>query len=156
MIYVTHDHAEAMSLADRILVLHGGRLLQAGTPEEIYRHPVDSRVARMLGRPAINIFNAAEAARLGLAEARPALPGVPGAAAAPGVVGVRPESWRVMPDPAGPAQVQRVEHLGPRVIVVLDVQGSVVRAVVPATLRIKPGDRVRLGLDSGEVLHLAR
>src|SRR5207302_1592690 len=54
MIYVTHDHAEAMGLADRILVLDQGRVLQSGSPEEIYTHPADSRVARMLGRPAIN------------------------------------------------------------------------------------------------------
>lgn len=150
MVYATHDPVEAMSLADRILVLHRGKVLQVGTPEEIYRHPVDSRVARMLGRPAINLFDASEAARLGLAEAKPAGPG----AAAPGVVGVRPESWRVTPDPSGPAVVRRVEHLGPSLGVALDLQGTRVRALVPVTLRLKPGDRVRLGVDPADILHL--
>src|SRR6185369_14150650 len=40
MVYVTHDQAEALSMGDRIVVLSGGRVLQSGTPEEIYRHPV--------------------------------------------------------------------------------------------------------------------
>lgn len=144
MIYVTHDHAEAMSLADRILVLDQGRLLQAGLPEEIYNHPADSRVARMLGRPSINILAAEAASRLGLPESRGKL------------VGVRPESWRVTPDPTGPAVVKVIEHLGPRMALVLDVQGILLRASVAPGLRIKPGDRARLGVDPAEILLLDR
>lgn len=148
MIYVTHDHAEAMSLADRILVLDRGRLLQAGSPEEIYRHPADSRVARMLGRPAINLFAAEAASRLGLMEA--------GKAAAGTMAGVRPECWRVTPDPAGPALVKGTEHLGPRLALALDLQGILLRATVAPTLRLKAGDRVRLSVDPAEIILLDR
>lgn len=144
MIYVTHDHAEAMSLADRILVLHRGRVLQAGLPEEIYRHPADSIVARMLGRPSINLYSAEEAARLGLPDSRGKL------------TGVRPESWRITPDPAGPAIVRGVEHLGPRMILALDVQGILLRASGAPALRLKAGDRVRLGVDPSEIIFLDR
>ena len=65
MIFVTHDQAEAMSMADRIVVLSQGRILQVGTPEEIYRKPVSSEVAQQLGQPAINLV---PAEKLGLGQ----------------------------------------------------------------------------------------
>ncbi len=144
MIYVTHDHEEAMSLADRILVLDCGRVLQTGTPEEIYRRPLDSRVARMLGRPGINIFTAEEADRLGLPVNGKKL------------VGVRPESWRVTADAMGPAIASVVEHLGPHIALVLDVQGMTLRVSVSPGLRVKPGDRFRLGMDAAELIYMDR
>jgi multiple sugar transport system ATP-binding protein len=55
--YVTHDYQEALSLGDRIGVLRQGRLIQLGTPEEIWNRPVDSFVAKALGQPEINIFD---------------------------------------------------------------------------------------------------
>jgi ABC-type sugar transport system ATPase subunit len=152
MIYVTHDHAEAMSLADRIMVLHGGKALQAGSPDEIYRHPADSRVARLLGRPAINLFAHAEAARLGLID--PAA--VPAEASAGALVGVRPEAWRVIPDAAGPAVIKGVELMGPRLAVSLDVGGVLLRAVAPASQRFRSGDRVRLGIDPADIHQFQR
>lgn len=144
MIYVTHDHVEAMSLADRILVMDRGVALQAGSPEEIYRRPNETRVARMLGRPGINILTANEAARMGLPLSERRL------------LGIRPESWKVTPDPAGPAIAAVVEHLGPQIALVLDVQGILQRATVSPSLRVKPGDRFRLGVDPGDILYLAR
>ncbi len=144
MIYVTHDHVEAMSLADRILVLDRGRILQAGPPGDIYRHPCDSRVARMLGRPGINVLTVDEARRMGLP------------LSGKNLVGVRPESWRVTADAAGPAVAAVVEHLGPQIALVLDVQGIVLRATAPPSLRAKAGDRFRLGVDPGELIYLER
>ncbi|HLP40710.1 MAG TPA: ABC transporter ATP-binding protein, partial [Fibrobacteria bacterium] len=140
MVYATHDHAEALGLADRVLVLDRGRVLQDGSPEEIYHHPAESRVARLLGRPAINILSVADAARLGLTSDP-----------APACYGVRPESWKVTPDPAGPAVVKRVEFLGPRLALLLDVGGIPLRALISPSSRLKAGDRARLGLDPAEV-----
>jgi multiple sugar transport system ATP-binding protein len=144
MIYVTHDHVEAMSLADRILVLDKGKVLQAGPPGEIYRHPIDSRVARMLGRPGINILTHEEAGRMGLPLSEKRL------------VGIRPESWKVTADAKGPAVAAVVEHLGPQMALVLDVQGIVLRVTAPPVLRAKAGDRFRLGVDPAEILYLDR
>lgn len=144
MIYVTHDHREAMGLADRILVLDKGRILQTGAPEEIYGHPADTRVARMLGRPAINILTAEEAGVLGLPLSGRCL------------VGIRPESWRATPDPAGPATAAVVEHLGAHVALVLELQGLVLRVTAPPGLRAKAGDRFRLAVEPGGILHLER
>ena len=56
-IYVTHDYQEALALGDRIAVMRQGRLVQIGTPEEIWRHPADTFVARSLGQPEINLLD---------------------------------------------------------------------------------------------------
>lgn len=57
-LYVTHDYQEALALGDRIAVLRHGRLVQVGTPEEIWHTPVDTFVAKALGQPEINLFDA--------------------------------------------------------------------------------------------------
>src|SRR5258706_2262833 len=57
MIFVTHDQAEALSMGDRIVVLAGGKVLQTGTPEEIYRNPASPAVAKQVGQPRINVIS---------------------------------------------------------------------------------------------------
>jgi multiple sugar transport system ATP-binding protein len=74
MIYVTHDQTEAMTMADRIVVLNRGRIEQVGSPLELYRRPANLFVAGFIGSPKMNFVNGAEAAKLGAA-----------------TVGVRPE-----------------------------------------------------------------
>ncbi|MEO6094339.1 MAG: ABC transporter ATP-binding protein [Fibrobacteria bacterium] len=144
MVYVTHDHAEAMSLADRILVLDQGKVLQSGPPEEIYRRPIDTRVARMLGRPGINLLSVEEAGRMGLP------------LSGKRTLGIRPENWRVTADPSGPAVATVVEQLGPQTALVLDVEGIVLRVLAPPASRCKAGDRFRLGMDPGDLLYFDR
>src|SRR3989449_860207 len=56
MIYVTHDQTEAMTMGQRIAVLHEGRLRQVGTPEEVYQRPADVHVARFVGTPGMNVL----------------------------------------------------------------------------------------------------
>jgi ABC-type sugar transport system ATPase subunit len=56
--YVTHDQVEAMTMADRIGVLNEGRILQIGTPDEIYNRPADTFVAKFVGSPPINLLDA--------------------------------------------------------------------------------------------------
>ena len=58
MIYVTHDQIEAMTLADRIVVMHGGLIQQQGTPEELFKHPANKFVAGFLGTPPMNFLDA--------------------------------------------------------------------------------------------------
>ncbi len=60
MIYVTHDQVEAMTLADRIVILNQGNIEQVGTPEEIYNDPANIFVAQFIGTPKMNILEVSE------------------------------------------------------------------------------------------------
>jgi ABC-type sugar transport system ATPase subunit len=74
MIYVTHDQTEAMTLADKIVVLDGGRVAQVGAPLELYNHPANKFVAAFIGSPSMNFFSVGVASVEGGA-ATVALPG---------------------------------------------------------------------------------
>jgi len=69
MIYVTHDQVEAMTMADKIVVLNAGRIEQVGSPLDLYRAPQNLFVAGFIGSPKMNLFTGAEADRFGAATA---------------------------------------------------------------------------------------
>jgi ABC-type sugar transport system ATPase subunit len=127
MLYVTHDQTEAMSLADRVIVLDEGRILQAGAPDEIYRRPNSPRVARMFGSPPINLLSEDEARRLGLVPAFP-------------TIGIRPEHVRLKSNPTGLARSTLIERLGPMTVVRLDARGVALRAVTDPSRPVSLGD----------------
>ena len=126
MIYVTHDQVEAMTMADRIVVLRAGHVEQVGTPLELYNHPANRFVAGFIGSPQMNFLTGhAEHAgegrvRISIDGAGTAADGATFAARAPStpkvVVGIRPEHVRVgsadAPALAATATVQRIEQLG--------------------------------------------
>jgi sn-glycerol 3-phosphate transport system ATP-binding protein len=64
-VYVTHDQVEAMSMADVIVLMHRGAILQQGTPEEIYNNPNSTYIAQFIGSPAMNIIDLADGSKLG-------------------------------------------------------------------------------------------
>ena len=99
MIYVTHDQVEAMTMADRIVVLNAGRIEQVGSPLELYRKPANLFVAGFIGSPKMNFVNGAEAAKHG----------------AP-TLGVRPEHILAVARSAAPGRAPSriAEHLGLR------------------------------------------
>ena len=105
MIYVTHDQVEAMTLADKIVVLNGGRIEQVGAPMELYNNPANAFVAGFIGSPKMNFI---DGARLGETAA---------------TVGVRPEHLDVDPN-AGTwkGTVIHAEHLGPDTNLYLDCE----------------------------------
>ncbi len=95
IIYVTHDQIEAMTLADRIVVLRDGRIEQVGTPMELYNNPANRFVAGFLGSPSMNFLERS-------------IPGL-----APGTtLGIRPEHIRMVPDGRIAGEVTHVERLG--------------------------------------------
>ncbi len=108
-VYVTHDQLEAMTLADRLVVLNAGRIEQIGTPLEVYRRPATAFVAGFIGSPAMNLIPA---------EALPEL-GAPGQ-----LIGMRPEDLSVAPDGQITAHVEAVEELGPTRLVHCRVGGA--------------------------------
>ncbi|HET6526560.1 sn-glycerol-3-phosphate ABC transporter ATP-binding protein UgpC [Sphingopyxis sp.] len=117
-LYVTHDQVEAMTLADRIIVMRGGRIEQVGTPRELYDRPANIFVAQFLGTPRMNILPAtmAEDGRAMLADGRGiALPALaaPLAAGTPLSIGIRPDDIAIGDAPGAlPFTISFIERLG--------------------------------------------
>jgi multiple sugar transport system ATP-binding protein len=141
MIYVTHDQVEAMTLADRIVVLRGGRVEQADTPLALFNRPANRFVAGFIGAPAMNFL---PADRLHA--------GHPPAAA---LAGVRPQHLRLAPagDPGTlDAEVRLVEALGTETVVhAATAAGERLLAVLPGQAGIAPGSRVTLAAEPGDL-----
>ena len=156
MVYVTHDQVEAMTMADKIVVLQAGRIEQVGSPLELYERPKNLFVAQFIGSPRMNTVPGRIATVMDGA-ARVELPGggklnVPlnGLSLPPGsvLVGIRPEHVRVDAGPGVPGVVTLAEHLGAETILHVDMAdgpGLVARGDGRAPQRI--GDRVTLTLD---------
>jgi multiple sugar transport system ATP-binding protein len=162
MIYVTHDQVEAMTLGQKIVVLNGGRIEQAGTPLELYERPANLFVAGFLGAPRMNFFPAALVGEEG-ATAAVRLPGgtlaevsadvAHARAGAALTLGVRPEHLRLEGDgaPGIPATVALVEYLGDTTLVYLQVEGvdgMLAARCAAATAAPSAGSRVALGFDA--------
>jgi multiple sugar transport system ATP-binding protein len=135
ILYVTHDQIEAMTMADRIGVLQHGRLLQVGTPREIYERPCNAYVAGRLGMPPINLIPA------GLLRTEAAPSGTH-------TVGARTEHLRISAanghDPV--AEVRWIEHLGDQNHVHLSLAGQALVTLADPHQPLKAGDRVSLKL----------
>lgn len=134
LIYVTHDQEEAMSVADRMAILEGGRIRQVGAPVEIYDRPASVYVARLLGSPMMNILKSTRTGA-GLEIAEGAIRIADGAAPADTIeVGMRPEDLKVQPWTDGnagrPAKVFEVEPLGGYTVVTLDAGNARLRALM--------------------------
>jgi multiple sugar transport system ATP-binding protein len=145
MLYVTHDQTEAMTLANRIGVLDRGKLVQLGTPQQIYESPVSAYVAARLGSPRINLVPRA---------ALPDLAAPPRAV----TVGVRAEHLRVHRDQAvRSAQVRRIERLSDQYLVHVGLNGAgrvnpstepehELVSAAPPGVHFEPGDTVAIEL----------
>lgn len=137
MIYVTHDQLEASTFADKIAVMHGGRIVQFGTPRELFERPRHTFVGYFIGSPGMNLIEVrAEADGVGFGDIHLSLPdGLRErlAATAGGClqVGIRPEFvqlWDSPFDDAYPARVLDVEDLGTYRIVTLELGGVTLKA----------------------------
>ena len=158
MIYVTHDQIEAMTLGDRIVVMLDGHIQQAGTPEELYRSPVNRFVAGFIGSPPMNFAEGtvagANAVRLGAATLH--LP-----AAAPGMapgrsvhVGIRPNRLR----PAREADANRIdgtvrlsEYVGASSVLHMDSAIGPVTVEWDSEAKVAIGETLPLGVDPDDI-----
>ncbi|WP_324808973.1 sn-glycerol-3-phosphate ABC transporter ATP-binding protein UgpC [Sphingomonas sp. LY29] len=156
-VYVTHDQVEAMTLADRIVVMRNGVIEQAGTPSDLYERPANRFVAGFIGSPQMNFLDGRIVERTGgraleLADGkRIDLPRAPDAdIGAPVTLGVRPEHWRAGDGDGIDLTARFIERLGSSVNVHLDGAGEgdpplIWHHVEPA--RVSEGERVTLTPD---------
>jgi multiple sugar transport system ATP-binding protein len=154
-VYVTHDQIEAMTMADRIVVMHSGNIEQIGTPLELYDHPANLFVAGFIGSPAMNIvqgslagnaFRFADGTSIDLGT----LPA--GVKDGPITLGIRPEHLRL--DPNGiQGEVRVIEPTGSETQVVASLGGETLVGVFRERINVKPGQSIGLSLDTN-LLHL--
>jgi ABC-type sugar transport system ATPase subunit len=149
MIFVTHDQAEAMSLAHRIAILDAGILQQVGTPDEVYDWPANLFVAEFIGSPPMNILEVTLDGDMLVAAGGWRVPG-PRLALQSGTaltLGVRPEGISI-DDGGQPAEVVAVEPLGSEAII--DVRlggGQALKVRAAATVRPEAGSTIHLRVD---------
>ncbi|MBF2014226.1 MAG: ABC transporter ATP-binding protein [Rivularia sp. T60_A2020_040] len=157
-VYVTHDQVEAMTLADKIVVLSGGRIQQIGEPQSIYAHPINRMVATFLGNPPMNIIPAKYTAagfdingqiltipsdlkdKLRLPEGQTF------------DLGIRPEDIRIQNQSQGEVlqvEVKLVEPLGRETLIRVTVLGTgiILNVQTSGNIRLSPGDKLNLQLD---------
>jgi hypothetical protein len=137
-VYVTHDQVEAMTMADRIVVMNEGRIEQAGAPLLLYERPANLFVAGFIGAPRMNFLPSA------------AFPGGTGA-----TTGIRPQHLRRAGDgePTLKAKVTLIEQLGSETVVHGDADGHRLLAVLPGQQGLQTGEEVALAYDR-ENLHV--
>ncbi|MBI2572098.1 MAG: sn-glycerol-3-phosphate ABC transporter ATP-binding protein UgpC [Candidatus Schekmanbacteria bacterium] len=172
ILYVTHDQMEAMTLADRIVVMKDGEVRQVGSPLEVYDRPADKFVGSFIGSPAMNFVSCTITATPGAETLALEAPGVHlsvptsrlrGASVSDGrevTVGMRPEHFVDGSSPRGPESpemphvegtVEVVEPVGAEVYVELSVGGHPLVARVRRELPMRIGDRLSLGVDGNKV-----
>jgi multiple sugar transport system ATP-binding protein len=164
-IYVTHDQVEAMSLADRIVVMHEGVLQQVGSPEEVYAHPQNLFVAQFVGSPVMNVATASVTEEGGSVRVHldPKDPGfefprellskLNGHSSGGLSVGIRPEGVLVAREPQQgyvPLESHIIEPLGSHDIVDLQVGDGMIRARTPAGFVPRVGQKVHTRIDPAQ------
>jgi multiple sugar transport system ATP-binding protein len=155
-VFVTHDQIEAMSMADKVGVLHRGRLVQTGSPQEIYNNPRDTFVASFVGSPPMNLLEGRlVGGRAVIAPQSFELP-YEGAAnggtdARPLTFGIRPEDIQLVSGGAIEARVHDVENHGVEKILTLRVGDQMLRATVPARTEVAIEDAVRFAWNPAKV-----
>ncbi len=142
-IYVTHDQVEAMTLADRVVVLRDGVVEQSGAPLELYDRPANQFVAQFIGMPQMNIIDTA---------ALPAVSSVVGDGSGhDGFIGVRPENVVLRPAGQGrlAGRVELVESLGANTLIYANVAGA-----APGGVQIVAAQNTRTALHAGDMVGL--
>jgi multiple sugar transport system ATP-binding protein len=153
-LFVTHDQVEAMSMGDRVGVLDHGRLVQVGTPSQIYASPKNTFVARAVGSPPMNLLDGAVRDGKAMAEAGFSLP-IAAAASQDGrpvTFGVRPEDIRLDPDAPARGRVHDVENHGVEKIVTLATGDALVRLTTPASQRLSIYDTVAFSWNPDKII----
>jgi multiple sugar transport system ATP-binding protein len=153
-VYVTHDQIEAMTMADKIVVMNGGNVEQTGAPLELYDHPANLFVAGFIGSPAMNFlkgkvdggaFRSEEGTALPLPSTRGVTDG------SPIIYGVRPEHFHLSNGSGLPARVNVIEPTGSETQVMADFAGAPIIAAFRERVTAKPGEMIQIAPDPAMV-----
>ncbi len=152
MIYVTHDQVEAMTLADRIVVLDAGRIIQVGTPRELYNNPANIFVAQFIGSPKMNV---APCSVTGDAFALPGGPSLHIGRTVAGAtqLGIRPEHITLGDAGTGAidGKIDVIEYLGADTFILLDCgEAGALNVRVAGDTKLKAGEIVGLHFDPAQ------
>jgi multiple sugar transport system ATP-binding protein len=158
-VYVTHDQIEAMTMADRIVVMHDGLVEQVGAPLDLYDRPANLFVAGFIGSPAMNFLSGHIVQELGL----PVFKGLGGLSIPlkrapadiedlPVVLGIRPEHFTVADDGI-PVEVIVVEPTGSETLLAVRANNQVITCVFRDRVLPKPGETIRIRPDP-DLIHV--
>ncbi|MEP5728647.1 MAG: ABC transporter ATP-binding protein [Sulfitobacter sp.] len=155
-VFVTHDQVEAMSMGDKIGVLDQGRLVQVGTPDEIYSKPLNTFVARSVGTPQMNLIDGVLKGAEAIFDVGDHVLPLAGPIGQDGQkirFGIRPEDVVISSDAPIKASVFDVENHGVIKIVTLDVGGVHIHATLSAKMSVKIDDTLQFGWKPDKVLY---
>ncbi|OUS36708.1 ABC transporter ATP-binding protein [Rhodobacterales bacterium 56_14_T64] len=158
MIYVTHDQVEAMTLADRIAIMKDGKIMQLGTPDEIYNRPQNRYVADFIGSPSMNFLEGTlENAEFSVGSLKLPMTGynfLNGSASnGDTTIGIRPEHV-ITGELVGRASVQTsvrinlVEPMGSDTLIYADLAGNQIRIRMDGHAKVRTGDDLAIGIDA--------
>ena len=153
-IYVTHDQIEAMTMADKIVVMRDGKVEQVGAPLDLYDRPANVFVASFIGSPSMNFIEGEVAGDGRTFHAGRERLGIPlhvcpaSAKGKPALLGVRPEHIVIDPHDGVPAEVRVVEPTGSETHVIVSLGGTDVTCVLKERVKLTEGDRIPLSFDA--------
>ncbi len=154
-VYVTHDQIEAMTMADKIVVMNGGNVEQIGAPLDLYDHPNNLFVAGFIGSPAMNFLKGRISGGSFHADGGASLP-LPGrgdgADGKPMIYGVRPEHFQLAPEGL-PAKVHVVEPTGSETQVMAEFAGTPITCAFRERVTARPGETIHIVPDPA-LVHL--
>ncbi len=151
MIYVTHDQTEALTFADKVVVMYDGRVVQIGTPQELFERPAHTFVGYFIGSPGMNVIPADVAGNIATVHGSPVML-ERGYSDLKGKVeiGVRPEFVSLTKDDGLPVNLRRVEDVGRHKIVRADLFGTEIDILVGEGVEISP-DMTQVAFDPKQV-----
>ncbi|MDF2235514.1 ABC transporter ATP-binding protein [Albimonas sp. CAU 1670] len=151
MIYVTHDQTEALTFADKVVVMHAGQVVQIGTPQVLFERPAHTFVGYFIGSPGMNVLPArVEGARAHVSGVEIPLARGYGSPDGRVAIGVRPEFVRLSADEGLPVSIDRVEDVGRHRIVRARFEGQELNVVIPESQPVG-ADMTRVVFDPDHV-----
>ena len=139
MIYVTHDQVEAMTIADRIILMKDGVIEQHGTPEDLYNRPATAFTGSFIGNPPMNIINPDARIMAAFSSMLPEEGSTPLY-----LVGIRPENIEISKDSGIHSSVVAIEYLGADSLIVCKTGEQTITMTVKGKSKVSTGDHLRL------------